>query len=186
MNWEALRRIVTVNKSAADGGRARSSVLIDGEPAKVLAVEEAGLAEIWSAALDPARLHDGVDRLATEDVALEPDAGAVKVRWFTVPPEGAAASAEDREAAAAFGFTAAQAAHARIDTSRHPMMHETDTLDVIILVRGSVDLLLDDGEARALKPGDVIIQKATNHAWVNKGDETALLVAVLMNAGRAP
>jgi quercetin dioxygenase-like cupin family protein len=50
-------------------------------------------------------------------------------------------------------------------------------------VRGEVDLLLDDGEATHLKPGDVVIQRATNHAWVNRGKETALLVAILIDAG---
>jgi quercetin dioxygenase-like cupin family protein len=50
------------------------------------------------------------------------------------------------------------------------------------VVRGDVDMLLDNGEARSLKPGDVVIQRATNHAWVNHGEETALLVAVLINA----
>ncbi|MEZ5914132.1 MAG: cupin domain-containing protein [Parvularculaceae bacterium] len=65
------------------------------------------------------------------------------------------------------------------------MMHETKTLDAIILVRGSVDLLLDDGEARSLKPGDVVIQRSTNHAWVNTGNETALLVAVLVKSPAA-
>ena len=178
MDWSALRRVVT-----GDGTDGRSAVVIDGAAAKLLAVEEAGLAEIWTAALSRGGLLDGRDRLVGQDVRLEPASGAVKVRWFTVPPEDPSKSAQEREAAAAFGFAAAGAAEARIDTTRHPMMHKTDTLDVIVLVRGSVDLLLDDGEARALKPGDVVIQRATNHAWVNYGKETALLVAVLMNAG---
>ena len=177
MDWNALRRIVT--EKGADG---RSSVAIDGGPAKLLAVEEGGLAEIWTAALTASALHAGEDRLANEDVRLEPAKGAVKVRWFTVPAEDETKSAEEKEAMAAFGFAAAGASHARVRVSRHPMMHETDTLDVIILVRGEVDLLLDDGEAKAMKPGDVVIQRATNHAWVNRGKETALLVAVLMNA----
>ena len=186
MNWQALRRIVTQNKPGQEGDRARSSVFIDGEPAKVLAVEEAGLAEIWTALLEPDALRAGAlapdgDVLANQDVALEPAARALKVRWFTVPPEDASATPEEREAAAAFGFAAAQASDARVDTSRHPMMHETLTLDVIVLIKGAVDLLLDEGEARALKPGDVVIQRATNHAWVNTGDETALLVAILVN-----
>lgn len=177
MQWDALRRIVTANNE-----NGRSFALIDGGAAKTLAVEEAGLAEIWTAALSAGALHNDDDRLADEDLRLEPAAGAVKVRWFTVPPEDDSASAEEREAKAAFGFAAAAAAHARVDTSRHPMMHKTDTLDVIILVKGAVDLLLDDGEAKSMKPGDVVIQKATNHAWVNRGEETALLVAVLINA----
>ncbi len=176
MIWDELRRIVT-----HENANGRSSVLIDGKPAKVLAVEEGGLAEIWTAALG-AGLLDGADKLAGEDVRLEPASGAVKIRWFTVPAENKSATAQEREAEAAFAFAACGAAHARVDVSRHPMMHETDTLDAIILVKGSVDLLLDDGEATSLKPGDVVIQRATNHAWVNRGGETALLVAVLINA----
>lgn len=177
MIWQTLRRIVT-----EDGAQGRSSAMIDGAAARVLAAEEAGLAEIWTAALGRGLL-DGRDRLATEDVRLEPDTGAVKVRWFTVSPEDDAVPLADREAKAAFGFAACGASAARVDTRRHPMMHKTDTLDAIILIKGEVDLLLDDGEAKALKPGDVVIQRATNHAWVNRGKETALLVAVLINAG---
>lgn len=178
LDWSALRRIVT-----GDDKEGRSSILIDGAAAKVLAVEEAGLAEIWTSALTSSALLNGDDRLADQSVVLEPENGGVKIRWFTVPVEDEKQSEEEKEAAAAFGFAAAQASHARVDVSRHSMMHKTDTLDAIILIRGSVDLLLDDGEARSLKPGDVVIQRATNHAWVNVGNETALLVAVLMNAG---
>ncbi len=176
MDWNALRRIVTANDE-----NGRSSVLIDGAAAANLAVEESGLAEIWTAALAGSSVYADADSLADQPVALEPEAGAVKVRWFTVAPEDPQQTDEEREAAAAFGFAAAQASEARVDTTRHPMMHKTATLDVIILVRGQVDLLLDDGEAKAMKPGDVVIQKATNHAWVNHGDETAVLVAVLIH-----
>ena len=175
MNWDSLRRIITENRNG------RSAVLIDGAAAKSLALGGAGLAEIWSAALGPSLL-DGEDALAREDLRLEPAPGTVKVRWFTTPPEEAGKTREELDAAAAMAFGACGASHARIDTTRHPMMHRTDSLDVIILVRGEVDLLLDDGEARAMKPGDVVIQRATNHAWVNRGAETALLVAVLIDA----
>jgi uncharacterized cupin superfamily protein len=177
MDWGSLRRIITDNNAAG-----RSRILIDGAAAKLIAVEEAGLAEIWTAPLAANGLLDATDTLKDQDLKLEPDAGAVKVRWFTVEPEDASKSAEEREAAAAFGFGAVGAGHARVDTSRHAMMHKTDTLDVIILVKGEVDLLLDDGGPTRLTPGDVVIQRATNHAWVNHGEETALLVAVLMRA----
>jgi len=176
VNWSALRRIVTGNDASG-----RSSILIDGEAAKLLAAEEGGLAEIWTAALG-GTLLDGDDRLSREDVRLEPAPGAVKVRWFTVPVEPEEMTPEEREAHAAFGFAACGASHARIDTTRHPMMHKTESLDVIILISGAVDLLLDNGEAKSLKAGDVVIQRATNHAWVNRGTQTALLVAVLISA----
>lgn len=177
MDWQSLRRVVTDHN---EGNRSR--VLIDGEAAKLLAIEETGLAEIWSAPLEGARLLEATDTLADRDLKLEPDAGAVKVRWFTVAPEDDGRTPEEKEAAAAMGFAAIGASHCRIDTARHPAMHKTDSLDVIILVKGAVDLLLDDGEATSLKPGDVVIQRATNHAWVNHQKETALLVAVLINA----
>lgn len=177
MDWQALRRVITENN--AEG---RSRVLIDGEAAKLIALEEAGLAEIWSADLGDGGLRDATDHLAKLDLTLEPEPGAVKVRWFTVAPGDDEKSAEELEAAAAFGFSAVGAAHCRVDTTRSPMMHKTASLDVIVLVKGEVDLLLDDSEAEALKPGDVVIQRATNHAWVNKGRETALLVAVLIHA----
>ena len=176
MDWSALRRIITDND--ADG---KSRILIDGEAAKLIAVEEAGLAEVWTAPLAPGRLFDAADTLKDQDLRLEPAAGAVKVRWFTVAPDDDGRTAEEKEAAAAFAFAAVGAAEARVDTSRHPMMHKTNTLDVIILVKGAVDLVLDEGAPTSLKPGDVVIQRATNHAWVNHGMETALLVAVLMN-----
>ncbi len=177
MDWQALRRIVTDNDETG-----RSRILIDGEAAKLFAVDEAGLAEIWAAPLKPGALLDATDRLSVEDVRLEPGAGAVKVRWFTVAPEDDGRTAAEKEAVAAGAFAALGAAHCRTDTTRHPVMHKTDTLDVIILVKGEIDLLLDDGEPAHLKAGDVVIQRATNHAWVNRGSETALLVAVLMNA----
>lgn len=178
MDWTALRRIVTDN---GDDGRSR--VLIDGEAAKLIAVEEAGLAEIWTADLAPGRLLDATDRLKDEDLRLEPATGAVKVRWFSVAPDDDGRSVEEKEAAAAFAFAAVGAADARVDTSRHPMMHKTKTLDVIILIKGAVDLVLDEGAPMSLKAGDVVIQRATNHAWINRGEETALLAAILIDAG---
>ena len=175
MDWQALRRIVTDN-----GAGGRSRILIDSSAAKLIALEEAGLAEIWSAGLSSAGLVDATDHLAEADLKLEPDPGSVKVRWFTIAPDDGTKTQEELEAAAAFGFSAVGASHCRIDTTRHPSMHKTDSLDVIVLVKGEVDMLVDDGEAEALKPGDVVIQRATNHAWVNRGAETALLVAVLI------
>jgi len=177
VDWQALRRVVTDEKSG------RSRILIDGQAAKTIAVEEAGLAEIWSADLAPGKLLDATDKLKDADLRLEPDKGSVKVRWFTTAPEDSSKTSEDLEAQAAFGFGMVGASHCRVDTARHPAMHKTDSLDVIVLVKGEVDLLLDDGEAVGLKPGDVVIQRATNHGWVNKGKETALLVAVLIDAG---
>lgn len=60
-------------------------------------------------------------------------------------------------------------------------MHKTDTIDYIILLKGDVSLLLDEAEVR-LSPFDTVVQRGTNHAWVNHGDEPALLIAVLIDS----
>jgi hypothetical protein len=64
--------------------------------------------------------------------------------------------------------------------SKGPAMHLTSTLDVIVLINGSVRLVLDDDET-VLRAGDVVIQRGTNHAWICDGPEPALLVAVLID-----
>jgi quercetin dioxygenase-like cupin family protein len=60
-------------------------------------------------------------------------------------------------------------------------MHKTESIDYIVLLKGDVSLILDEEEVR-LQPFDVVVQRGTNHAWVNHGDEPALLIAVLIDA----
>ena len=88
---------------------------------------------------------------------------------------------DERRKLVAERFAAMDASDALVDVSRHPAMHKTRTVDYIILLSGKVTLLLDDDEV-ALEPFDVVVQRGTNHAWVNHGDEEALLIAVLVDA----
>lgn len=46
-------------------------------------------------------------------------------------------------------------------------MHRTVSLDYGVVLEGDVELVLDSGETRLLKRGDVAVQRATNHAWRN-------------------
>ena len=48
-------------------------------------------------------------------------------------------------------------------------------------LKGDVTLLLDEEEVD-LKPFDVVVQRGTNHAWVNNGTDTALFIAVLIDS----
>ena len=82
---------------------------------------------------------------------------------------------------AADAFEKIGAGHHRIDTSKHPAMHKTETIDYIILLKGDVTLILDEEEID-MKPFDVVVQRGTNHAWVNNGTEPALLIAVLIDS----
>ena len=64
--------------------------------------------------------------------------------------------------------------------SRHPGMHRTRSIDYIIVMEGEIDMLLDKGEVH-LKAGDVLVQRGTNHAWVNRGKKTCRIAAILID-----
>ena len=63
----------------------------------------------------------------------------------------------------------------------HPLMHRTRSVDYAVVLSGEIDMMLDD-TAVHLKPGDTIVQQATNHAWVNHGTETCRILFVLMDS----
>jgi hypothetical protein len=169
-----VRRIVTTND--ANG---KSAVLVDGIAANVMTV----LTELWMTSNGPANHVDRIDHGA-ESKGLEPPRGGTVFRFFQIAPEsdGAHLTTEERQKQAADWFASMNASHLQPDTSRHPTMHKSSTTDYIILLSGSITLVLDTDE-RDLKPFDVVIQRGTNHAWVNRGPEDALLMAVLVDDG---
>lgn len=61
--------------------------------------------------------------------------------------------------------------------------HRTDTVDVVTVVSGELHVLLETGEV-LLRPGDSVVQRGTVHAWHNRSDVPALVVAVMMAARR--
>jgi mannose-6-phosphate isomerase-like protein (cupin superfamily) len=63
----------------------------------------------------------------------------------------------------------------------HPFMHRTRSLDYAVILSGEIDMVLD-GASVHLKPGDVVVQQATNHGWVNHGTEPCRILFVLMDS----
>ncbi|RMZ77432.1 hypothetical protein DV738_g4401, partial [Chaetothyriales sp. CBS 135597] len=62
-------------------------------------------------------------------------------------------------------------------------MHRTVSLDYGVVIEGEVELVLDSGETRLLKRGDVAVQRGTNHAWRNASQtEWARMLYVLQEA----
>jgi len=173
MSLRPVRRIVTTND---ENGRSR--ILKDGHATNTITV----LTELWITDGSPAT-YDGHEDNAERSNQLEPPAGGTLFRYFEIEPETASAhlTTAEREAAAAAWFADMNGAHLRPDTARHPAMHKSPSVDYIILLSGEITLVLDEGEVD-LKPLDVVVQRGTNHAWVNRGSETALLMAVLVSA----
>jgi len=92
--------------------------------------------------------------------------GAAKFRVFMVPPDDVLR----RQVEAHVGAEAAAAWDG---------FHETPTLDCIFVLEGTIGLQLEEGEEVTLHPGDCVIQRATNHAWRNRGDKPVRLLGVM-------
>ena len=170
-----MRRIITGHNEEG-----KSVISIDGPPARSIGEEAGGLFEIWNTDGAGFDTQSKTDR-ADIDILLSPVKAGTKFRYFQINPIPEGVSQEAIEAATAEAFEKIGAAHHRIDTSRNAAMHETDTIDYIILLKGDVSLILDDEEVK-LQPHDVVVQRRTNHAWVNHGTEPALLIAVLIDS----
>jgi quercetin dioxygenase-like cupin family protein len=58
--------------------------------------------------------------------------------------------------------------------------HRTETLDYVIVLEGEIDMDMDDSTVH-LASGDVLVQRGTNHAWVNRGGVRARIAVVLLD-----
>jgi hypothetical protein len=166
---ETRRVIVTQNNAAG-----KSSVLED----RQVEASTVGVFNFWETrrGRDP----DDVAGRGASSFTFFPEAGGTQFRFFTIPPADGAMPPEQVKAIADQFFSAIGWDGARRDTSRHPFMHTTPTLDYILLLSGEISLLLDEGDPIPMKPFDAVVQRGTNHSWVNTGKTTALLVAVMV------
>jgi mannose-6-phosphate isomerase-like protein (cupin superfamily) len=123
----------------------------------------------------PADISATADR-AARDIGVPPPANGSIFRVVDFPPEQGARS---RDAILhEMGITDRGAA-------RHHGMHRTRSVDYAVVLEGEIDMLLDDSEVH-LKAGDVLVQQATNHAWVNRGSEPCRIAFVLIDAREIP
>ena len=132
----------------------------------------------WLTDSYPAGFSFGDDP-ATKQIGISPPDNGTKFRVVEFPPLDAAGEAtmEPNFLQNAVG----ERAPTRGRPVTHPLMHRTRTVDYAIVLSGEVDMMLDDSVTH-LTPGDVIVQQATNHAWINRGTEPCRILFVLMDA----
>lgn len=170
---KAVRRVVTGRH--ADG---RSTVMLDGAAPNVKQRQAGnGSTLLWVTDETPAQVSGGADRAAREIGVPPPRRGTI-FRIAEFPP-GVGGEVRDNETLLRdFGIGPDVK---RGHLPRHPAIHRTRSVDYVIVLEGEIDLLLDDGDVR-LKAGDVIVQQATNHAWINRGPATCRLAMVFIDA----
>lgn len=64
---------------------------------------------------------------------------------------------------------------------QHPLMHQTQTLDYIIILSGELYLITEDKET-LLTAGDIVVQRGTKHAWSNRSSAPCIQLAILLDA----
>lgn len=63
--------------------------------------------------------------------------------------------------------------------TRHFWFHKTASLDYAICLEGEIYAMMDEGET-LMRPGDILIQRATNHAWSNRSNKPCRMIFVLL------
>jgi mannose-6-phosphate isomerase-like protein (cupin superfamily) len=168
-----IRRVVTGHK----GGK--SVILMDGTASNVkemASMPGLALTDLWETIGAPAS-NAGNDDAVTRPVHLEPPKNGTILRIVEFPPDSAWRNKADAKEA----FNSIGAGHAKDKGSADPMMHKTSTVDYIIILKGEIYAIMDEGET-LLKPGDILVQRGTNHSWSVRGNEPCILAAVLVSA----
>jgi mannose-6-phosphate isomerase-like protein (cupin superfamily) len=173
MIWR-VRRVLTGHD--ADGA---STIIADGLAPNVKEMPSfpgLALTDLWETTSAPAD-NDGHADAAARPIRLEPPRHGTLFRIVEFPPD----STRPRGSSGREGFAAIGAAHVQDRRSSDPMMHKTSTIDYIVVLKGEIYAVLDKGET-LLRPGDVFIQRGTNHSWSVRGSEPCIIAVVLVNA----
>jgi mannose-6-phosphate isomerase-like protein (cupin superfamily) len=155
----------------------KSTTLADSEiPLKVSPSGNAG-AVLWITNSGPAGFSLNED--AAKPIGLNPPDSGTVIRVVEIPPlkPGDEAKLKPNLMMDIVG----DHAPARGVPVSHPLMHRTRTVDYAIIMSGEIDMMLDDKTVH-VKAGDVVVQQATNHAWLNHGTEPCRIIFVLMDS----
>ena len=173
MVWK-IRRVVTGHDK-----NGRSVFLQDGNAGNIKQMESMpglALTDLWETTGAPAN-NEGKEDAAKRPVRLEPPAGGTIVRIVEFPPDSQWRGKADAKAA----FDSIGAGHAKDKSNADPMMHKTATVDYIIVLKGKIFAIMEEGE-KLLKRGDILIQRGTNHSWSVRGKKPCVVAAILVSA----
>jgi quercetin dioxygenase-like cupin family protein len=163
----------------------RRIVTIDREPGRSSVVSDGPAPDVW---LDPARPGFASTRLWVTDSTpakivfetlhlpnrMQPPAGGSVMNVITLPPDeswkGRVSESDVRSYFAAMGSPDAS----QYGQGKHPYMQHTPALDFCAVIEGEVTLILDNEEVN-LRPGQIVVQRGTRHAWSNRTNAPAII-----------
>ena len=130
----------------------RSLILSDSPVPKSLKRTDAVFHEVWSTAATPAPLFAEEVDPTSRPLRTPPDPNGTVIRIVEIQPHAGSP------------------------------MHRTESLDYGIVLDGEIHLVLDDGSDTRLGPGDVVVQRGTDHAWMNRTDSVTRIAFILIDA----
>ncbi|MBR7829890.1 cupin domain-containing protein [Actinospica sp. MGRD01-02] len=149
----------TVPRRVVTGHDARgnSVFLLDGPPPVArTAPDGAYFYELWNTDSVPAAIAAAEPEPTERDLTVPPAPGGTKIRINEFPPGVVSPT------------------------------HRTETVDYGIVLEGEVVLVLDNEETRVLGPGDVVVQRGTDHRWENRADRVARMAFILVDGEFTP
>ncbi|MFD9194934.1 cupin domain-containing protein [Streptomyces phaeochromogenes] len=156
-----------------DDGR---STTVEDATATTLTVTPAfTVVDLWRWDSLPASVEDE-DRLSAVELVPPPGAGVVRLACF--PPDSVLGGADFDAALSALGGEGTHAADDRVAG-----LHETDTVDVAIVVSGEIVCVTECGET-LLRQGDALVQRGNKHAWSNRTDQPVTVAFTMVSATR--
>jgi mannose-6-phosphate isomerase-like protein (cupin superfamily) len=172
-NASDIHRVITTLDAAN-----RSTTLFDNN-VQLHAPGKSGLpgAVLWITDSSPPGFSQ--EDTAKRPIGIPPPNNGTVLRVFEFPPldDAKVASMDPNFLMKVVGPTAP----ARGVPPSNPLVHRTRTVDYAIVISGEIDMMLDDKTVH-LKAGDVVVQQATNHAWLNHGKEPCRVIFVMMDS----
>lgn len=183
MSFHPIQRVVTGHDAEGKAIVASNGPLPRVE--EIAAIPGTIFHEVWSTTGTPAPVDNGADP-TLGPLMLPPPKHGTRMRFVDIPPDTAELLAHGAsKMKAAFSQIGDEAASTVKAHSPHPLMHRTESVDYGIVIDGEMTLVLDDSEV-LLKPGSVVIQRGTNHAWANRSGRPCRMLFILVDGSYDP
>ena len=177
MEKRPVRRVVTGHDE-----QGKAVVLMDGPTPHVNQRGEGNVVQLlWLTNETPADLSHTRDG-ANQKTGVPPLPNGSTLRVVDFAPQAAAEvkGIDHHEILKQMGIDPATQGY-----QRHAFTHRTRSIDYAIVLEGEIDMLLDDTQVH-MKAGDIMVQQATSHAWVNTSGKPCRICFVLIDSQVPP
>lgn len=183
MSFTPIHRVVTGHEASGKAIIASNGPLPT--VVEIAAIPGTVFHEVWETRATPALIDNGADP-STGPLTLPPPPNGTRMRFVDIPPDTQEfldhGAAKMKDAFSQIGDEKASTVKAH---SPHPLMHRTESIDYGVVIEGEMTLVLDDSEV-LLRPGSVVIQRGSNHAWANRSGKPCRMFFILIDGTYAP